>query len=185
MNNNLATVSPAPAPALAVGTGDIGQQAVSNLNQHNTQSTPYIPYPSPATPCNPHHSNYLLKKHKCTACGFRSVYRWVVKRHYQNIHNQSSSSNTNKMPHPTTAQIITAGNRLTSFQQRHKGQGGKLKYLTLQTLNQDAQHYDMRLIEHFKIFLAGPARQVEYYICIFSVCCIVYLLQEWENTVDC
>ena len=54
-------------------------------------------------------------------------------------------------------QIITAGSGLNSQTSDQSG-SNKVKYLTQDTLSQQAEVYDLRFIEDFKIYLTGPAR---------------------------
>ena len=85
--------------------------------------------------------SYLLKRHKCSECEFRSIYRWVTKRHWEAKHRtgstiSGSSDNQNKsMP---SAKIISSG------------QGSSI------TNGASDKPYDLRLIENFKIYSTGP-----------------------------
>lgn len=90
--------------------------------------------------------DYQLKRHKCSECEFRSIYRWVTKRHWEAKHSASSSSsgkqqlqNSTTMP---SAKIITSGNGASIAR------------------GASAQSYDLRLIDAFKIYSTGPRYKI-------------------------
>ena len=41
---------------------------------------------------------YVLKKHQCNLCNFRSQYKWVVKRHMQTKHNNNDKNQNQALP---------------------------------------------------------------------------------------
>lgn len=131
--------------------GDSGHnnKQITNLNQFHPVAEQNLLL---SQPCN--NPNYVLKKHKCSLCEFRSIHRWVVKRHWDKLHQNKKNTMS------SSAQIITAGNRLSENASGIVSggqQSDKVKFLTLQTLTQDKQSYDVRLIENFKIFVVGVA----------------------------
>ena len=58
--------------------------------------------PPPVAPQACPRSLYVYKKHKCTVCDYRSNHRWVVRRHVESQHKQSSTA-----ANDTAALVVT------------------------------------------------------------------------------
>ena len=116
-------------------------------------------------------SNFVLKKHKCSECGFRSIHKWVVTRHFNTKHNKagvnSGISNTTMMtspPAPTRpqeAQIITADSDDSGIGGLDWDGDPRRSNYTVTEKDIFATYkkaYDLRLVDNFKIYLTGPSR---------------------------
>ena len=81
-------------------------------------------------------NDYLLKRHKCSECNFKSVYKWVTLRHYNAKHNKSKLT-VNNFEENMSAKIISSGT------------GG------LTAFNEKSEAYDMRWVPQFKYYISG------------------------------
>lgn len=134
------------ASQTGVVTSDLDHQHKPHQQQVqgvSVQGRDNLNYPDPCV-----NDNYLLKKHKCSECDYRSIYKWVVSRHWQRRHSNKIKMNDDH------GQIIRAGTGIHS----QRGPNNRVKYVTQDTLSQQPEVYDLRFIEDFKIYLTGPAR---------------------------
>ena len=103
-------------------------------------------------------TNYQLKKHKCSQCNFRSIHKWIIKRHFSTQHaakNSKSNMLSTSTPSVTTAKIISSASGVADNEL-----GGRLNYLTQgNILSSDKKTlFDLRLIHNWKIYLTGASR---------------------------